>query len=55
MKIITSSLVRMKLPFCFTRVIIDGEGSGTVFNGETARNDMRYTRSNNYVAGDNIT
>lgn len=31
---------------------MDGVGSGTVFNGETTRNDMKYTRSNNYVAGE---
>ncbi|XP_053400990.1 uncharacterized protein LOC123541000 [Mercenaria mercenaria] len=39
------------------RTIIDGEGSRTVFNGDKPVLDLKYTRSNNYIAGnwDGIT
>lgn len=33
------------------RQIIDGEGAATVFNGDKTLVDVKYTRSNNYIAG----
>ena len=35
-------------------MIIDGPGAATVFNGNMPRYDMRYTMSNNYIAGISI-
>ncbi|XP_064643636.1 uncharacterized protein LOC135497734 [Lineus longissimus] len=34
-----------------SRVIIDGEGSKTMFNGGIPLRDLRFTRSNRYIAG----
>ena len=33
------------------RVIVDGPGSRTVFNGHTPITDLEWTRDNNYVSG----
>ncbi|XP_060596420.1 uncharacterized protein LOC132750448 [Ruditapes philippinarum] len=33
------------------RVIIDGQGSKTVFNGDKQMLDLKYTRANNFIAG----
>ena len=35
----------------FFRVVVDGEGSQTVFNGPESMTDMKFTRINNYVSG----
>ncbi|XP_062582876.1 uncharacterized protein LOC134244633, partial [Saccostrea cucullata] len=32
------------------RIIIDGEGSETVYNGHTYKNDLKYTRANRYIS-----
>lgn len=33
------------------RVVVDGEGSETVYNGHEFKTDLRYTRANRYVSG----
>lgn len=33
------------------RIVVDGEGSETVFNGHTYKNDLKYTRANRYISG----
>lgn len=33
------------------RIVIDGEGSETVYNGHTYKNDLTYTRANRYISG----
>jgi len=35
----------------FYRIVVDGPGSLTVFNGLVFMNDLTYTRSNKYIAG----
>ena len=35
----------------FCRVVIDGEGSNTVFNGHEFHTDIKFTRINNYISG----
>lgn len=35
----------------FYRVTVDGVDSNTVFNGDEAMTDRRYTRHNTYLAG----
>ena len=35
----------------YHRVIIDGPGSTTVFNGGEAMTDLLYTRYNNFIEG----
>eukprot|EP00105_Crassostrea_gigas_P044578 XP_019928726.1 PREDICTED: uncharacterized protein LOC105342845 [Crassostrea gigas] len=32
------------------RIVIDGEGSETVYNGHTYKNDLTYTRANRYIS-----
>ena len=51
----------IKMPHCwkshvtarlsYHRVIIDGPGSTTVFNGGEAMTDLLYTRYNNFIEG----
>lgn len=33
------------------RVVVDGEGSETVYNGHEFKTDLKYTRANRYVSG----
>ena len=33
------------------RIVIDGQGSDTVYNGHTYKNDLMYTRANKYISG----
>lgn len=33
------------------RIVTDGEGSETVYNGHTYKNDLKYTRANRYISG----
>lgn len=33
------------------RVIIDGQGSETVYNGHEFKTDLKYTRANRYISG----
>lgn len=35
------------------RVVVDGEGSETVYNGHEFKFDLKYTRANRYVSGQN--
>jgi hypothetical protein len=40
-----------KLDSIYFRLIIDGKGASTVFNGHTPLVDKLYTRSNHYISG----
>ena len=47
-------LIKKLLPnVCYIspRFVVDGEGSGTVFNGPKQLIDLMYTRANKMVAG----
>ena len=33
------------------RVVVDGEGSRTVFNGQEMMTDIQFTRISNYISG----
>ena len=35
------------------RIIIDGSGSDTVYNGHEFKTDLLYTRANRYISGKN--
>jgi hypothetical protein len=36
------------------RIIRDGEGSDTVYNGHEFRTDLKYTRANRYISGNDL-